>query len=412
MNSIKSFIVVSYILLSAVIISLGQENIIMTGKVLDAKTKRPLVNASIGLKSAHFSTSSEVDGSFKFLFPDKFSNDSLFVSYVGYKAFTDKITELDLTDKVYLLEESSTLLDEVTILEQRLYKFEIKKLEASMKQIKGNLYASKTEVTNQEYSQFLGYLLRSNQASRYEKYKPDITQYDGALLTFFKGYHLVHRKSKETKYDKDYSDDPVVNISYEAAIAYCEWFTELYNNTQGKKKFTKVKFRLPQLKEWQIAALGYPKFQSWDIEENEVEVGIPKYPGEEVAIKYRIIPVKGNDILYPWYTVYNYRNKAQNNKNCWLGNFKVPPGSALCLAMPPSGDGFAVTAMVASYFPNGMGLYDVVGNAAEMIDEKGKACGGSWDHAPEESTILSVLTFKGPQGTVGFRVFMDVLVEK
>ena len=63
----------------------------------------------------------------------------------------------------------------------------------------------------------------------------------------------------------------------------------------------------------------------------------------------------------------------------------------------------------ASYFPNGLGLYDVVGNVAEMIDEKGKACGGSWNDIPEESTIRSVKTYTGPHDTVGFRVFMEVV---
>ena len=46
-----------------------------------------------------------------------------------------------------------------------------------------------------------------------------------------------------------------------------------------------------------------------------------------------------------------------------------------------------------------------------MVDEKGKACGGSWDDAPEESTIRSVKTYEKPNGTIGFRMVMDVLEE-
>jgi hypothetical protein len=44
-----------------------------------------------------------------------------------------------------------------------------------------------------------------------------------------------------------------------------------------------------------------------------------------------------------------------------------------------------------------------------MIDEKGKACGGSWNHVPEESTIISVNEYKGPDSSIGFRVFMEVV---
>lgn len=406
----QAYIVLCF-LLTIASAGLSQE-IIISGKVLDSKTKLPLVSANIGLKSHPYSTASDAEGNFRFLLPDKLADDTLFISYIGYKAFADRLSTISMANKVYLLEESATLLDEVTILEKKLYRFEIKKLEAAMKVVKGNLYACQTEVTIKEYNQFLGYLLRSNQMSLYKKYKPDISHYEGSMLTFFKGYHLSHLESKETKFDKDYDDYPIVNISYEAAVAYSEWFTDLYNSTKGKKKFKQVNFRLPKLKEWQIAALGYKKFQSWELDDNEVETGIPKNPNDEVAVRKRLIPVKGNDILYPWYGVYNYRNKAQNIRNCWLGNFKVPPDSPLCPALPASGDGFPITGKTASYFPNGMGLYDVVGNVAEMIDEKGKACGGSWDHFPKESTIRSTNNYSGPSRVVGFRVFMEVVEEK
>jgi CarboxypepD_reg-like domain/Sulfatase-modifying factor enzyme 1 len=406
----KLILVLSWVIFSTVPL-LGQENVAMTGKVLDAKTNLPLVSASVGLKEHPYSTATDEHGNFTFLFPDKFLGDSLFVSYVGYRAFTDKLSNVELTNATFSLNESATLLDEVTILEKRLYRFEIRRLESSLKQIKDNLYAQSTEVTNKEYNQFLGYLIKSGQMSLYRKYKPDISGYKGTMLTFFKGYHLLHSDSKESKYDTDYDNYPVVNITYEAAVAYCEWFSDLYNTTKGKKKFSEVKFKLPGIKEWQIAALGYKKFQSWDLDENIVEVGIPRHPGEEVAIKWRPIPVKGNDILYPWYTVYNYRNKAQNIRNCWIGNFKIPVGSTICPAMQPAGDGFPMTGRTGAYFPNGMGLFDVVGNVAEMIDEKGKACGGSWDHDPKESTITSINPYSGTSGAVGFRVFMEALDE-
>jgi hypothetical protein len=64
-----------------------------------------------------------------------------------------------------------------------------------------------------------------------------------------------------------------------------------------------------------------------------------------------------------------------------------------------------------AYFPNKMGIYDVVGNVAEMVAEKGKACGGSWDDTPEESTIRSVKSYKKPSATIGFRMVMEVLEE-
>ncbi len=406
----KTFLIV--LAIASPCISFSQMAIKLSGKVMDAKTDQPLISANIGLKKYPYSTATDGVGNFQFDLPNDVLDDTLFISYVGYKTFKDKVTNLATSNQTFRLEESSTVLDEVVVLQQRLYKFERKRLESEMKVIKGNLYACQTEVSNKEYNQFLGYLLRSNQKALYERYKPDISQYEGSTLTFFKGYHYPQDETKETKYAKGYGDYPIVNITYEAAIAYCEWFTDLYNDTKGKKKFKKVKFRLPSLKEYQIAALGYKKFQSWELDENEVEVGIPEKPGDEVAIKHRTIAVKGNEILYPWFWVYAMRNKGQNIRNCWMGNFKVPSGSVSCQVNKPDGDGFLFTAPVISFFAMGMGLYNVVGNAAEMIDVKGKACGGSWNHSPEESTIRSVNTYSGSDGAVGFRVFMDVVDEK
>jgi hypothetical protein len=75
----------------------------------------------------------------------------------------------------------------------------------------------------------------------------------------------------------------------------------------------------------------------------------------------------------------------------------------------PGFDGWIMMAQTATYFPNDIGLYDVVGNVAEMIDEKGKACGGSWNDPPENSTIHSVKSYRRPDPSIGFRVFMDVI---
>ena len=62
-----------------------------------------------------------------------------------------------------------------------------------------------------------------------------------------------------------------------------------------------------------------------------------------------------------------------------------------------------------SYFANDVGLFDVVGNVAEMVNEKGSACGGSWNHSPDESTIRSIHRYDKPDASIGFRVFMEIV---
>jgi hypothetical protein len=286
-------------------------------------------------------------------------------------------------------------------------KLNVKAIEGHLRVVKGNIYAFESELTNMDYNIFLNYLLDNKRTDLYEKSKFDLSQYDEPALSFMKTYHANPAITKKNKYFTNY---PVVNISYEGALAFCEWLTEQYNNLPDRK-YKKVKFRLPSIKEWQIAALGYKNFQSWNIEENTVELNIPKNSTDEICknCATKTVSFKESGILYPWYISYNYRNKALNSRGCALGNFKWPDNHEVCRPQMPTPDGWTLMAPVESYFPNNIGLYDVVGNVAEMISEKGKACGGSWNHPAEESTILSISEYKGPDSAVGFRPFMEVI---
>jgi formylglycine-generating enzyme required for sulfatase activity len=288
------------------------------------------------------------------------------------------------------------------------FNIKIKSVEASFKPIKQNIFAQEHEVTNEEYQLFLTYLKENNQTEFYEMYKIDLSGYEEPALSFMKGYTTPRTTTKREKYFSNY---PVVSIAFESAQAYCQWLTEQYNNNQDRK-YKKVKFRLPSINEWQVAALGYKKIQSWVLEENSIELQIQKNPNDMLCVKdceHKVVPFKESGILYPWYGAYYFRNKALNSKGCALGNFKWPESQKPCMSKMSSADGWLLMAAVDSYFPNDMGLNDVVGNVAEMTAEKGKACGGSWNHTPEESTLLSINAYEKPDAAIGFRVFMEVL---
>jgi formylglycine-generating enzyme required for sulfatase activity len=283
----------------------------------------------------------------------------------------------------------------------------IKAIEENFALVKDKIYAMEGEVTNADYQTFLAHLADIKRADLYEKVKVDLSQYAEPAYSFMKSYHVDVKSSKK---DKNYGAYPIINIPFEGAVAYCEWLTEQYNNTSGRK-YKKVKFRLPSVNEWQIAALGYKKFNSWILDQNSVEVKVPKNDKDELCknCEVRLVNVKDEDIRYPWYGAYNFRNKPLNVKGCALGNFKWPESQKPCLPYLPTPDGWIAMSPVKSYFPNGMGLYDVVGNVAEMTNEKGKACGGSWNHFPEQSTIRSVNDYAGPDAAIGFRPFMEII---
>ena len=119
-----------------------------------------------------------------------------------------------------------------------------------------------------------------------------------------------------------YLDYPVVGISWEQAVAFCNWRTHYKNSYQKSKGKPLVNnFRLPTEAEWEYAARG----------------GIPAG-------------------TYPWGSPY-----LLNDRGCFLANFK-----------PLRGDYSADQAMYAveakSYLPNDFNLYNMAGNVSEWTE--------------------------------------------
>ena len=288
----------------------------------------------------------------------------------------------------------------------RAIKLDIKSLDKSILKVKDNIYAGKYEVTNRDYEFFLKYLNDNGYSDLYQQASFDLTKYDGIAFSLIKDYHFNPRKTVKTS-ATTYSKYPAMDMSYEAAKLYCEWLTAQYNVQQGRK-FNKVEFRLPSEKEWTMAALGYPDFQSWNFAENVVRAR----PNDQAKRgQYQEFKLVKGDVSYPWYfdDWQNMRNSIVNKHKCHLANVKTAD-EVTCPA-GVVGDGFTVTSPVGFYFSNKMGLYDAIGNVAEMIDERGKAMGGSWNHTAEESTVTSINLYEGSDPAVGFRLFMEVIEE-
>ena len=239
----------------------------------------------------------------------------------------------------------------------------IKEINETLVQIREHLYASQYEVSNKMYSEFISSLKQKNKSGLIEIASIDSLRWIDKI-----SYNEPYVRYYHTH--PAYFNYPVVNISYEGAQLFCEWLTEFYNNSP-KRKFKKVKFKLPTEEEWMFAAQG----------------------GD-------------TNTIYPW-----KENALRNNRGQYLFNYKQELSDTMWI------DGkyyenTDVTAPVKSYWKNNFGIYNMGGNVSEMVYEKGIIKGGSWREDSEFMKIKNKNYNDGKaQSNVGFRYFMEI-VEK
>ena len=243
------------------------------------------------------------------------------------------------------------------------YPNNVKLIKKSAAKLNETLYASKAEVTNKEYGYFLKSLKLNDKVEQLKKAGIDSMQWVG---NFYNKPYVKHYHTHEA-----YGVYPVVNISYEGATLYCKWLTEQYN-VNPKRKFNKVIFRLPSEKEWIMAA----------------KAGSP-------------------NAIYPWNT-----DSVKNKKGYYIANSKTTDTtiSNTVHSTPKS----IIGVPVYSYGPTGFGIYNLSGNAAEMIQEKGVSKGGGFLSLAEDVTIESKGSYNvNASGKVdlGFRWFMEIMEE-
>jgi formylglycine-generating enzyme required for sulfatase activity len=155
-----------------------------------------------------------------------------------------------------------------------------------------------------------------------------------------------------------YRNFPVVGVSYEQAVAYCKWRTEEVKKHYSiiYKKEVDIEYRLPSKTEWEL------------------------------------ISNNGKDVLHGF---------ARNSKGQILFNHRYLSDSAEIADFVNNHTD--VTAPVKSYWKNTFGLFNTIGNVAEMINENGICKGGSWRHEFEECRAGKDITYTKPSSWLGFR---------
>jgi formylglycine-generating enzyme required for sulfatase activity len=220
-----------------------------------------------------------------------------------------------------------------------------------------NLHVAQFETTNKEYKEFLAHLEKTG-SNKIEKYQPKSSMWTSYFKAFAENYF------DHPAYDRY----PVVNLSFESIQAYCQWKTDQYNS-DPKRKFHKVVFRLPTEKEWK-------KFSN---------------------------PIPGNNL--PWIGQSPFR-EDKKGKLTAMANVKV--FDYVDEVYNFTFDGGWVGVVGGKYEANRLGLYDVIGNVAEVTSDK-IIKGGSWNNTIEECGINLHQDFDIQSPYVGFRVLMEVL---
>ncbi len=234
-------------------------------------------------------------------------------------------------------------------------------------------YMGVGEVTNFEYRTFLFDLLIQGRKDEFLKAKPDQSKWNT--------YPMYNLKYFQDNYfsDKKYNDYCVVNISREGAELYCKWLSQEVRKYVGDEKESAYNdVRLPLRVEWVKAASN-----------------------------------EGKQLPYPWNGPY-----TRNSDGFYQGNFIQGKSDSTFVA--DTTEIHSVTAPSKSFWPNALGLYNMSGNAAEMVYEgpnhaEPGTAGGGWRSWPNEVKIYAVDPYKGvidAKPTIGFRVVSTYLNKK
>ncbi|MCH2232621.1 MAG: formylglycine-generating enzyme family protein [Crocinitomicaceae bacterium] len=252
-------------------------------------------------------------------------------------------------------------------------------------------YMYNQELTNFNYLEFL-YSLKNAGSPEYEKMLPDTNVWISDLS--YNEPYVQHYFRHPA-----YQNYPVVGVSYEQAIAYCEWITDIFNNGPFNI-FKKVNFRLPTELEWMYAAQGGLEYA--------------EYPWGGPYIKNAVGQPLANCLLFgnegiSRDTLYK-KNEEGEYEEVYI--YRAHRGGYYMGVAGSLNDAADITAPGHSYNPNGYGLYNMAGNVSEMVLEEGITKGGSWKdpgYYLKNAVKQSYTGRNSSSSTRGFRMIMEVI---
>ena len=299
---------------------------------------------------------------------------------------------------------SSILISTLILFSNSLYSFKKEKKVATLKEMKkimqkgysyipsGNtiyendtvslqgFFMLKGEVTNSNYREYLSFLKVNGKLEDYKKALPDTSLWTTSS---------IHNK-KYTEYyfnHPAYNDYPVVNITREQAEAYCVWLTEIWRKNTGNQSLV---FRLPMRAEYLRAANGSELKRPFAWDGPFIRKADGRYLCNHLAL--------GNT---------NITRDPETNE------FKViTEYDALLDAYFEENSFSDILAPSKSFFPNEFDLYNLNGNASEMVEEKDIVVGGDWNSPGYDVRNESTRKYSGASPYISFRPVMTFVENK
>lgn len=201
------------------------------------------------------------------------------------------------------------------------------------------------------------------------KHGADSEMYSSNLPDFEKWKALfpgITQKELSVRYfdTDDFALIPIMAISHEQAVSFCDWRTEQFKKELSKMsaadraQFPKdFRFRLPTAKEW--ARIRFMK----------QEKGMIKTIQKITASTTKAYKVKKNALI---------------NDNPKLSH-------------------------VYNQLDDKLAMYNLFNNVAEMTAEKGVAMGGSWQAGNEASKFDKEFSYGSPEAWLGFRCIFEII---